>query len=109
MFELQKLKTRKAALQRTKSVTEKQKMAFKGVLIPEMMSSEESEDDGTFSVSLLPWRSDNASDFFYGLDSKHTKRSSKKSQKMCFERCELGRKSSRVKPASKGVPEWCFV
>ena len=82
-------------------------MAFKGVLIPEMMSSEESEDDGTFSISLLPWRSSSASDFFYGLDDKHT-RSSLKSQKMCFERCE-GRKSDRAKPTVKGVPQWCFV
>ena len=59
------MKSRISALHRTKAIHEADKKAVKAILVPELMSSEDSEDDGTFSVRPLPWRSEKATDIIY--------------------------------------------
>lgn len=50
---MQKLNSRKAALLKTKAVSEEEKPSLRDGLLPCLMSSEESEDDGTFTVRPL--------------------------------------------------------
>ena len=56
---MQKLNARKAALHKTTAIPEKDKAMWMECLVPEVMSSEDSEDDGSFTVRSLPWRSGN--------------------------------------------------
>ena len=72
-----------------------------------LMNSEESEEDGAFSVRLLPWRSKKATDL-YSLDKKHEKRCSVRSKRMTFERRD-GDVSDRERPVEGSVPEWCLT
>ena len=50
------------------------------------MSSEDSEEDGSFLTRPLPWRSEKVNKFFSSLDQKLEKKRSKKSKMMTFER-----------------------
>lgn len=104
---MQKLNSRKAALVKTKTISERQKPPFRASLLPCLMSSEDSEDDGTFSIRPLPWRSDKASVVYHTLDEKHDRRRSTKSKMMTFER-KIGMPSDRKKPHAKSVPDWCL-
>ena len=45
---MQKLNARKAALRKTTAIPEKDKAMWMECLVPEVMSSEDSEDDGSF-------------------------------------------------------------
>lgn len=74
-------------------------------LIPEIMSSEESDEEGSFAVKPLPWRSDRTTKFLKTLDSKAEKKKSRKSQSMTFAR-STGPISDRPKPADGSVPAW---
>ena len=100
---MQKLNARKASLHRTTAVPEKDKPIWSECLLPEVMSSEDSEDDGSFTVRPLPWRSEKASNFLLGLDHKRDKRRSRKSRIMTFQR-KTGEFSERPQPGS--VPAW---
>lgn len=76
-------------------------------MIPELMSSEDSEDDGTFTIRPLTWRSSKASEILFALDDKHDKKRSRKSKVMKFKRLE-GTPSDRPMPISGTVPSWCI-
>ncbi len=69
------------------------------------MSSEDSEDDGSFAVCALPWRSEKATSFLLSLDRKLDKRRSRKSKVMTFER-KMGLPSDRPKPVAGSTPGW---
>ncbi len=104
---MQKLKQRKVALQRTTAILEKDKSKWKECLVPEVMSSEDSEDDGSFTVRPLPWRSEKANSFLSSLDCKHGKKQSKKSKIMTL--CRENRSpSDRSKPIDGSIPAWVF-
>ena len=96
---------RKAALLKTTAIAERDKPKLMGSFIPELMSSEESEDDGTYTIRPLPWRSEKATDLFYCLDTKSDKKRSKRSRRMTCERLQ-GPPSDREKP-KESVPSWC--
>ena len=103
----QKLNARKAALVKTKAVSEQEKPAIREGLLPCLMSSEESEGDGEFIVRPLPWRSARAADICHSLDEKYEKRKSNRSKRMTFAR-KTGLPSDRKKPSAVTVPGWCI-
>lgn len=74
--------------------------------IPELMSSEESEDDGTYTIRPLPWRSEKVTDLFYRLDGKIDKKKSKRSKRMTSDRFK-GDPSDRTVPTDMSIPSWC--
>ena len=92
---------------KTKAVHEDQKPALRESLVPCLMSSEDSDDDGTFSVRPLPWRSSRASEIYHSLDEKCEKRKSTRSRRMTFTRGK-GMPSDRQKPVAGSVPAWCL-
>lgn len=102
---LQKLDSRRAMLLKTSSIPEDQKKKWAECLIPELMSSEESEEDGSFSVRPLPWRSEKATHFLKSLDNKIEKKKTKKSQIMTLKR-STGISSDRHVPTTDSVPAW---
>ena len=55
---MQKLTARKVALEKSTSTSHKDKQRWRECLVEELISSEESEEDGSFLVHLLPWRSE---------------------------------------------------
>ncbi len=97
------MNARKAALQKTTAIPEKDKPNWTQCLVPEVMSSEDSEDDGSFTVRPLPWRTEKATSFLLSLDHKRDKRRSRRSKIMTFERA-IGSISERPQPRS--VPAW---
>ena len=102
---MQKLNARKAALRKTTAIPEKDKAMWMECLVPEVMSSEDSEDDGSFTVRPLPWRSGKATRFLTSLDLKHRKKQSRKSRVMTYQRSD-GLPSDRPKPIAGCVPDW---
>ena len=104
---MQKLNSRTAALAKTTAIPEGEKGKFKESLLGTLMSSEDSDDSGSFDVRPLPWRSHSATDFFNALDKKHEKRLSQKSRMMMYSR-KQGLASDRPKPATGSVPAWCL-
>jgi len=102
---LQKLTSRKVALRKSTSTSEASKEKWKECLIEEQISSEDSDEDGTFFVHLLLWRADKVSSFSRSLDRKQDKRRSKKSKVMTFER-KTGLPSEHPKPMRGSVPVW---
>ena len=73
------------------------------------MSSEESndedEEDSTFVIRPLLWRSDKVNALFASLDSKFNKNQSKKSAMMTIHRSK-GLPSDRTRPTR--VPDWAL-
>ena len=106
VYTLQKLNARKAALRKTRAIPDTEKPTWMECLVPELMSSEESEDDGSFTIRPLPWRSEKATSFLLGMDHKHQKRQSRKSLVMTFQRNEGTLPSDRPKPIDGSVPAW---
>ena len=106
MFSLiQKLISRQVALQKSSATSEQDKEKWRECLIEELISSEDSDEDGSFLVRPLPWRVDKVTNFFSHLDKKCDKRRSKKSRVMIFER-KNGLPSERTKPTPGSVPAW---
>ena len=104
---IQKLSSRKVTLQKTGAVSARDKPKLLEAFVPELMSSEDSEDDGTFTIRPLSWRSSRVSELFFGLDDKYDKKRTRKSKVMMFKRME-GSLSDRPKPISGTVPSWCI-
>ena len=102
---MQKLNARKATLQKTSSIPDKEKPKWMKYLVPELMSSEDNEDDGSFVLHQIPWRSQKANDFITSIDTKYDTKRSKKSKVMTAERIP-GTYSDRPKPAEGTLPLW---
>ncbi len=97
---LQKLQERQSVFsKRTYNGSDKEK--WQKVLIAEMMSSEESEDDKIL-VKSLPWRSNKVRRFFYALDDQLYSEKSAQAKRQTKERI-VGDVSVRTQPIS-GVP-----
>ena len=97
------MKSRIAALHKTKAISEKDKTTVKAILTPEFMSSEESDDVGSFTVRPLSWRSQKATDIMCCLDDRHV--SSERSRRMTFDRLE-GPVSDRIRPVADSRIYW---
>lgn len=89
------------------STSDKDKEKWKECLIEELISSEDSEDDGSFLIRPLPWRSEKVTSFFCNLDKKQDKKKSHRSKIMTFER-KTGPPSQRSKPLDGSVPAWAI-
>ena len=89
MFSIQKLKQRRAALNKPLSMTSDQKERWLPCLNIELISSEESDehdehDKKQFVTRPLPWKSDKVNKFFQQMDSKHEKGTTQRSWMMSF-------------------------
>lgn len=104
---IQKLNSRLVTLVKTKSIAEDEKPKWKESLTLSLMSSEDSDDEGSFSVRPLPWRSQRATNFFHTLDGKYERKLSVKSKRMKYIRKE-GLVSDRERPNTGSVPGWCL-
>ena len=78
------------------------------VLIPEMISSDESDKDeqgkSIFSVKELRWRSDRVNNFFNKLDDSLDKRKSEQAIRQSNARIRGRKVSTRPSPVS--APKW---
>ena len=103
IFSILFLKRRKAALAKSSTMTDEQKNKWMLRLIPDMMSSEESEDGDeeqtTFQVHPLLWRSDKVTAFIKKLDLKSKNSTSQRSKHMAVKR-SIGLPSDRLPPDS---------
>ena len=77
--------------------------------MPEMMSSEESDDenDDLITVEPINWRTERVSTFLYRLDSKVETAKSSQAKRQRKRRIESSECSLRVKPAA--LPDWAVV
>ena len=96
------------ALEKLSTTSSKDKEKWKECLVEELISSEDSDDDGSFFVRPLPWRSDKVTTFFLNLDRKQDKRRSRKSKVMTYER-KRGLPSDRAKPRHGSLPAWTIT
>ena len=100
---MQKLQARKIALHQTSAIPEGDKEKWEEGLIPELISSEESDGEDGFMVHPLPWRSERVNKLFASLDHKNEKRRSHRSKVMTQKRYE-GIASDRPVPLT--APDW---
>ena len=100
---MQKLASRQVALEKSA----KDKERWRECLTEDLISSEDSKDDGSFLVRPLPWRSEKVTSFFSSLDRKQSKRKSRKSKMMMMARKE-GQMSERPKPPPGSLPTWAL-
>ena len=87
-------------------LSEESKKKWNPVFIADIMSSEESDgtnDEASFTVRPLLWRSDKVTRFFNQLDDKKNNNSTQRSKRMSFKR-KMGLPSDRPPPPS--LPTW---
>ena len=87
-------------------MSQEQKKKWMACLVPELMSSEESEgedEQSEFIVHPLVWRSDKVTNFLHKLDHKKQTSTSQRSKRMTMKRT-VGLPSDRLLPAS--LPDW---
>lgn len=109
---LQKLAHRRSAFAGLSFPDESSKTAWKGVLTVDMMSSEESTDEGDEEVYLrrpLPWRSGRLTEMLKLLDSRFASNQSALSHRQSKRRITTDEHSTRPKPASGTYPPWAFA
>ena len=90
-------------------MSQKEKEKWGKVLVPEMMSSEESdiENDGVITVKPIRWRTERVRTFLHRLDSKVNTAKSTQSKRQRKQRIESSEYSNRVKPAT--LPDWAIA
>ena len=100
-----------AALERS-TVNDHQKSKFLAVLVPEFMSSEESgedsENEDTYTVRAIPWRSSRVDNLFDQLDGEVLRSMSKQSKRQLKKRILSEEHSGRPIPSGK-FPSWAFA
>ena len=97
----QKCKERVKALKRMIQTDDERLKKWMNVMVNDFMSSEEScEEDDTFVIRPLPWRSFKVNEFFGRLDTTSKTHRSSQSQKMRNGR-EPGEPSERPCPITK--------
>ena len=78
---------------------------WKGCLLEELISSEDSDEDGSYVVRSLPWRADKVSSLFCSVDKKQDQKRSRKSKIVTFKR-KTGVPSDCANPKPGSVPAW---
>ncbi|CAI8044857.1 hypothetical protein GBAR_LOCUS24847, partial [Geodia barretti] len=68
-----KLTARQVALEKSTSTSAKGKQRWRECLVEELISSEDSEEDGSFLIRPLPWRSEKSTSSLF-LDQKLNKK-----------------------------------
>ena len=84
---------------------ESEKAKIEECLCVDLLSSEDSDEDGSFIIHPLPWRSRKVDNILRSLDRKVDRKKSKRSKLMTFHRNE-GSISSRPKPPKGYFSEW---
>ena len=104
----QKLQERRSTLTKS-AMSQKEKEKWGKVLVPEMMSSEESdvENDDVITVKPISWHAERVRAFLHRLDSKVTVAKSAQSKRQRKQRVESSGNSNRAKPAT--LPNWAVV
>ena len=69
-FSMQKLKSRRIAVQKSAAISDKDKALWKECLLEELVSSEDSDEDGSLFTHPLPWRGEKVNNLFTSLDRK---------------------------------------
>lgn len=111
----QKLESRKAALERTSSISAEKKVKWKEVLVSSFVSSEESDEEDVdgeakqfLYVKALPWRAAKVSKFMKQIDDKVKKAQSNRARQQTLPR-KPGSISDRPKPVCEfGSSFWGF-
>ena len=104
------MEARKSSLNRTFSVKEEHKPLWMEVIVPEFMSSEDSdEENGKSALAIRPltWRSPKVTKFFRQLDVKSNKYKSDRGRRQTIPR-KVGNVSERSKPLSFPDDHWGF-
>ena len=91
------------------SLSEKDQGKWMSVLVPEFMSSEDSDSEqaGTIIKHPIKWRSARADEFFKTLDGVKAKSRSDQSKRQTMERYLSGSYSDRPMPIGK-YPSWAI-
>ena len=92
-------------MMKSSALSEETKKKWKPAFVPELISSEESDgtdDDASFTIRPLVWRSDKVTNFFSHLEKKNNN-STQRNKRMSLKR-KVGLPSDRPPPAS--LPEW---
>ena len=106
---LQKLQERQTIFKK-RTYKKEDKEKWHKILVPEMISSEESDDDADGNgvavnvVKKLPWRSDVVREFFYDLDEQYTSGKSSQAKRQTKQRITSIIPSTR--PVPEGFPSW---
>ena len=90
-------------------MSQKEKEKWGKVLVPEIMSSEESdmENDNVITVKPIDWRAERVRAFLHCLDSKITTAESAQSKRQRKQRVDSSESSNRIKPPT--LPDWAVV
>ena len=89
------------------SIKEKEKEKWRNVLVPELMSSDDSDGD-SIVVQNHPWRSSTLDNFFYKFDEQLLSNMSSQATRQMKKRILDGAESSRPKPVVS-LPVWKFT
>ena len=106
----QKLQERRSVFKKRVYTNNEDKEKWLKVLVPDMISSEESEedDDGDFNVvKTLPWRAVVVRDFFYDLDEHYYSGKSPQAKRQTKRRALSDEVSSRSLPVDH-FPSWAI-
>ena len=109
---MQKLQDRVAALAKLPFSGERQWSRWKAALIKDLMSSEESGNEGdeqVIHVRPLPWRSEAVNVMFAKLDEKAHLDRSAQAKHQRKRRVPSLEQSSRGKPQDESHPAWLFI
>lgn len=100
---LQKRKERESVMQKNSKLSAESKTRWMKVMRNDVMSSEESGDDGTNVVKPLPWRSQYVNKMFDKIDDYCGNTKSAQARRQMKTRV-VGEPSTRAKPT--GLPDW---
>ena len=86
---------------------QKEKEKWAKVLVPEMMSSEESDDENDDLITVKPinWRAERVTAFLHRLDSKVETAKSSQAKRQRKRRVVSSESSVRTRPAHT-LPDW---
>ena len=104
---MQKLQDRKAALAKLPFTEERQRTHWQAAIIKELMSSEESGNEGdedVIHVKPLPWRSEVVNKMMTKLDEKINQGRSAQAKRQLKQRVPSLMESSRAKPQDESKP-----
>lgn len=93
------------------SYSEADRVKWEKVLISDLISSDESDEDEhgqpILVIKELKWRSDRVSSFFSRLDELHHQRKSEQAVRQTKARVYMDKTSQRLVPAS--IPAWAIA
>ena len=108
---IQKVAERTSALKKLKFKKTTDADLWKKVIVPDLISSEESEmdeDEEVLKVRSLSWRASRVTAMFERLDGEVSKSKTPQSKRQRKRRVNSGESSQRQQPADLNLPNWVF-